>query len=379
MSIEYREAAAAFSQHYIKPLDDRVDEENSFPYHLWREMGKQDFLGVTAPEEFGGLGSTYLTHVVVAEEISRASGSVGLSYIAHSNLCVNQIARNGTQDQKVKFLPKLIRGEFVGALAMSEAGAGSDVMSMKTILQPAPGGYTLSGAKQWITNGNTADVLIVYAKLDNAMTSVIVEKNMEGFSVGRKENKMGMRGSETHAIFFDNCFIPDENVLGQPGKGAKVLMSGLNYERLILAAGPIGLARAALKETVEYTSTREQFGHPLVANQVVAHTLAGLFSRLAAVRDHTYMAAALADQGKLINEIAASAFLEASIAGAEITEQCRLYHGGFGYTLDCRVNRIARDAQLYRTGGGTEEMRREIIARSEIPVYNAARLAPGKS
>ena len=372
----FANAAHDFSQSVIRPLDHTLDERNAFPHALWKQLGDQSLLGVTIPEEYGGLGQGYLAHLAIMEEISRASGSIGLSYIAHSNLCMNQIALNASDEQKQKYLPGLVAGDNVGALAMSEPGAGSDVMSMTLRADAVDGGFLLNGRKQWITNGGTADVLVVYAKTDpvagsKGVTTFLIEKGMPGFSPGKKENKEGMRGSETYELIFEDCFVPASQVMGPVNGGAKVLMRGLNYERLLLAGGPLGLAQSALDTTIAHTSEREQFGKPLAANQALAHEIAAMHSRLLMARSHAYMAAAAADQQDLTNDLAASVFYECSDTAMDITRRCITLCGGMGFTRDLPLGRYHRDAELYEIGGGARHIRLDIIARYLLPAYEA--------
>jgi len=370
---EMRAAVSRFAKEQILPLDGPLSEAEDFPQQLWRMMGDQGLLGMTAPEKHGGLGLGYLPHLVVAEEISRCSGSVGLSYIAHSNLCINQIALNGTEKQKADFLPPLVAGEKVGGLAMSEANAGSDVMSMQTRATKCEGGYRLNGTKLWITNGGTGDTFVVYAKTDSEnkkITAFLVCKGMPGFKPGQKLHKVGMRASETYELVFDECFVPDSNVLGNVDQGAKVLMGGLNYERLILAGGALGLARAAFEESLSYTTERIQFGKPINSNQAIAFDLAQMAAEIDRERAFAYTVASMIDakgktakNDKSLNRMCAEVFLTAAQAADRISTRGVELHGGNGYTTEYRIGRIWRDAKLYMIGGGTADIRKLVVAR----------------
>jgi isovaleryl-CoA dehydrogenase len=325
-------------------------------------------LGITCPEKYGGTGLGYLEHSLCTEELSRASGSIGLSYIAHSNLCVNQIVLNGSEEQKEKYLPKLCSGEYIGALAMSEVGAGSDVMSMRLKADKVDGGYVLNGSKFWITNGPDAGVLVVYATVDHKLghkgiTAFIVENKFKGFSVGKKIDKIGMRGSSTGELIFDNCFVPEENVMGGVGNGAHVLMKGLNFERLILAAGPIGLMQAAIDVVLPYIRERKQFGKTLIEFGSIQSRIAELQTSTDASRCYVYANAIAADKGKSKNMECASAFLFTSELATKQASEAILCLGGAGYTNDFPLGRIWRDAKLYEIGGGTTDIRKLIIAR----------------
>lgn len=325
-------------------------------------------LGLTCPEKYGGTGLGYLEHAIAAEEISRASGSVGLSYIAHSNLCVNQIVLNGDEHQKEKYLPKMCSGDHIGALAMSEVDAGSDVMSMKLKADKVDGGYILNGTKFWITNGPDANVLVVYATIDSKLnhkgiTAFIVERGFEGFSNGRKMDKLGMRGSNTAELIFDNCFVPEENVMGGVGNGAHVLMKGLNYERLILAAGPIGLMQAAIDVVLPHVKSRKQFGKTLIGFGAIQSRVADMQTSIDASRCYVYTNAIAADKGKSSNMECASAFLFTSELATKQALEAIQCLGGSGYTNEYPLGRILRDAKLYEIGGGTTDIRKLIIAR----------------
>lgn len=365
-----RAAVRQFAEGEILPLDEGYSETEEFPSALWQKMGEQGLLGVTASAKYGGLDMGYLAHLVVTEEISRCSGSIGLSYIAHSNLCVNQLSLNGTRAQKEKFLPPLIAGTAVGALAMSEANAGSDVMGMKCKAHKLDGGFVLNGTKLWITNGGAADVLIVYAKTDldkKKLTAFIVTRDMSGFTRGQKISKIGMRASETYELIFDDCFIPDANVLGAVDRGAAVLMSGLNYERLILAGGALGLARTAFEEAIKYTAERMQFGKPIGRNQAIAFDMAQMAADMEREQAFAYTTAALVDKRQAhdqsLNQICAEVFLTVAQTADKISSRAVELHGGNGYSRDYRVGRVWNDAKLYMIGGGTSDIRKLVISR----------------
>ncbi|MAW87134.1 MAG: acyl-CoA dehydrogenase [Phyllobacteriaceae bacterium] len=363
-----REMVHRFAQDKIAPLAAQIDREDNFPAHLWKEFGALGLLGVTADPDYGGSGLTYLAHTVAIEEISRASASVGLSYGAHSNLCVNQINRWGTAEQKEKYLPKLCSGEHVGALAMSEPGAGSDVVGMKLRADKKNDRYVLNGSKMWITNGPDADTLVVYAKTDMAahsrgITAFLVEKEMKGFKVAQKLDKLGMRGSNTGELVFEDVEVPFENVLGEEGKGVAVLMSGLDYERVVLSGGPIGLMAACLDVVVPYVHERKQFGEPIGNFQLVQGKLADMYSTMNAARAYVYAVAAACDRGETTRKDAAGCVL----FSAEKATQCALdaiqLLGGNGYTNEYPTGRLLRDAKLYEIGAGTSEIRRMLIGR----------------
>jgi len=370
---EMRAAVQRFAEEQILPLDAPSTEMGEFPNELWRKMGEQGLLGVTAPARHGGLAMGYLTHLVITEEISRCSGSIGLSYIAHSNLCVNQITLNGTEAQQSEFLPKLISGEYVGALAISEANAGSDVMSMRTRAEPVDGGYVLTGTKLWITNGRSANVVVVYAKTDmeqKKLTAFLVRTDSPGFQPGQKLHKIGMRASETYELVLDSCFVPTTHILGQVDAGAEVLMSGLNFERLILAGGALGLARAAFEESLGYTQERHQFARPISSNQAIAFDLAQMAADLDRERAFAYCAATLVDahghsakNDRSLNRLCAEVFLTAAQTADRISSRAVELHGGNGYTTEYRVGRIWNDAKLYMIGGGTSDIRKLVVAR----------------
>ncbi|MGB3446841.1 MAG: isovaleryl-CoA dehydrogenase [Xanthobacteraceae bacterium] len=363
-----RETVRDFSANEIAPRADEIDKTNQFPRDLWPKIGALGLLGITVEEDYGGAGLGYLEHCLAMEEISRASASVGLSYGAHSNLCVNQIRRNGNEAQKRKYLPKLISGEHVGALAMSEPGAGSDVVSMKTRAEKKGDRYVLNGNKMWITNGPIAETLVVYAKTDpnagpRGITAFLIEKGMKGFSTAQKLDKLGMRGSDTGELVFEDCEVPEDNVLGQVGRGVNVLMSGLDYERTVLAAGPLGIMQACLDVAVPYVHERKQFGQPIGTFQLVQGKVADMYVTMNACRAYVYSVAKACDRGETTREDAAGAILYA----AEKATQCALdaiqLLGGNGYINDYPTGRLLRDAKLYEIGAGTSEIRRMLIGR----------------
>jgi isovaleryl-CoA dehydrogenase len=363
-----RESVHRFASERIAPLADETDRSNAFPMPLWREMGELGLLGITADEAYGGAGLGYLAHCVAMEEISRASASVGLSYGAHSNLCVNQINRNGDPVQKSKYLPKLISGEHVGALAMSEMGAGSDVVSMKLRAEKRGDRYLLNGSKMWITNGPDADVLVVYAKTDPAagprgITAFLIEKTFSGFSPGQKLDKLGMRGSNTSELIFSDCEVPEENVLGTVGEGVKVLMSGLDYERVVLSAGPLGIMAACLDVVVPYLHERKQFGQPIGEFQLMQGKLADMYVTMNAARAYVYAVAAACDRGETARKDAAGCILYAAERATAMALEAIQALGGNGYTNDYPAGRLLRDAKLYEIGAGTSEIRRMLIGR----------------
>jgi len=363
-----RETVASFAAERIAPLAERVDREDWFPRALWPEMGALGLHGITVREEDGGAGFGYLEHCLAMEEISRASGSVGLSYGAHSNLCVNQIARWGTPDQKARYLPKLISGEHLGALAMSEPEAGSDVVSMRLRADKRSDRYVLNGTKFWITNGPQADTLVVYAKTDpeagsRGITAFLVEREFPGFSVAQKLDKLGMRGSETGELVFLDCEVPEENVLGEPGQGVAVLMSGLDYERAVLAAGPLGLMQAALDVVMPYVHDRRQFGRPIGSFQLMQAKLADMYVTLSAARAYVYAVAQACDRGETTREDAAGAILFAAERATSVCLDAIQCLGGNGYINDYPTGRLLRDAKLYEIGAGTSEIRRMLIGR----------------
>ena len=363
-----RETATGFAADEIAPRAAQIDRENRFPEDLWPRMGALGLLGVTVEEEYGGAGMGYLEHVVAMEEISRGSASVGLSYGAHSNLCVNQIRRHGTDAQKRRYLPPLISGAHVGALAMSEAGAGSDVVSMRTRAERRGDRYVLDGSKMWITNGPDADTLVVYARTEagagpGGITAFLVEKGFPGFSTGQELDKLGMRGSNTCALVFEGCEVPEENVLGEVGKGANVLMSGLDYERAVLAGGPLGIMRACLDAVVPYVHEREQFGRPIGEFQLVQGKLADMYTVANAARAYVYAVARACDRGRTSRKDAAGAILYAAERATALALDAIQLLGGNGYVNDYPTGRLLRDAKLYEIGAGTSEIRRMLIGR----------------
>ena len=363
-----RDSVRSFSQDRIAPLAERIDRDDWFPRELWPEMGELGLHGVTVSEEDGGSGLGYLEHCIAMEEVSRASGSVGLSYGAHSNLCVNQLYRWGNEDQKARYLPKLISGDHLGALAMSEPGSGSDVVSMKLRAQKTGGRYVLNGTKFWITNAPQADTLIVYAKTDpdagsRGITAFLVEKGMPGFSIAQKLDKLGMRGSETGELVFEDCEVPAENVLGEVGKGVNVLMSGLDYERTVLAAGPLGLMQAALDIVIPYVHERKQFGRPIGTFQLMQGKIADMYVTTNACRAYVYAVAQACDRGETTREDAAGAILFASEKATMVCLDAIQCLGGNGYINDYATGRLLRDAKLYEIGAGTSEIRRMLIGR----------------
>jgi isovaleryl-CoA dehydrogenase len=363
-----RNQIEVFADKEIAPRAAEIDRSNEFPMDLWKKMGDLGVLGVTVEEEYGGAGLGYLEHAVAMEEISRASASVGLSYGAHSNLCVNQIRRNGNAEQKKRYLPKLIDGTNVGALAMSEPGAGSDVVSMKLKAEKKGDRYILNGNKMWITNGPDADVLVVYAKTDPAagskgITAFLVEKGFKGFSTAQKLDKLGMRGSNTCELVFRDCEVPEENVLGDVGKGVRVLMSGLDYERAVLAAGPLGIMQACLDVVLPYVHERRQFGEPIGSFQLVQGKLADMYTTLNASRAYVYAVAKACDRGQTTRKDAAGAILFAAEAATRVALDAIQLLGGNGYINDYPTGRLLRDAKLYEIGAGTSEIRRMLIGR----------------
>jgi len=363
-----RESVRRFAADEIAPRAAEIDASNNFPPDLWEKMGALGLHGITVSEADGGAGMGYLAHSVAIEEISRASASVGLSYGAHSNLCVNQIARWGTADQKSKYLPELISGAHVGSLAMSEHGSGSDVVSMKLAAEKRNDRYVLNGGKMWITNSPDASTLVVYAKTDmqagpKGITAFIIEKDMAGFSVGKKLNKLGMRGSNTAELVFEDCEVPFENVLGEEGRGVSVLMSGLDYERVVLAAGPLGIMAAAMDVVVPYVHEREQFGQPVGSFQLMQGKLADMYTEMNACRAYVYAVAAACDRGETTRKDSAGCILYAAEKATKIALEAIQCLGGNGYINDYPTGRLLRDAKLYEIGAGTSEIRRMLIGR----------------
>lgn len=363
-----RETVRHFAKNEIAPIAAKIDHENSFPQHLWKKLGALGVLGITVEEEYGGAGMGYLEHVIAMEEISRASGSVGLSYGAHSNLCVNQIRRFGTEEQKRRYLPKLISGEHVGALAMSETGSGSDVVSMRLSAQKNQDRYTLNGTKMWITNGPEANTLVVYAKTNpkaeaNGITAFIVEKNFPGFSTAQKLDKLGMRGSNTCELVFNNCEVPAENVLGKENEGVKVLMSGLDYERVVLAGGPVGIMQACIDVALPYVRERKQFGKAIGEFEFIQGKMADMYSTLSACQAYLYSTANACDQGKIKRKDAASVILYCAEKATQMALDAIQCLGGNGYINEYPTGRLLRDAKLYEIGAGTSEIRRMLIGR----------------
>jgi len=366
-----REASARFADERIAPLAARVDREDWFPRELWPAMGELGLHGITVEEEWGGLGLGYLEHVIAVEEVSRASASVGLSYGAHSNLCVNQIRRWGNDEQKARYLPKLVSGEHVGSLAMSEAGAGSDVVSMKLRADAVQGGYVLNGTKFWITNATYADTLVVYAKTapesaSRGITAFLIEKGMPGFSIGQKIDKVGMRGSPTAELVFDDCEVPEENVMGPLHGGVGVLMSGLDYERVVLAGLQLGIMQACLDTVIPYVRERKQFGKPIGAFQLIQAKVADMYVALQSARAYVYAVARACDSGHTTRFDAAGAILLASENAFRVAGEAVQALGGAGYTTDWPVERYMRDAKLLDIGAGTNEIRRMLIGRELI-------------
>jgi len=363
-----RETTQAFAADKIAPIADEIDKTNTFPRHLWPQMGALGLHGVTVEEEFGGLGLGYLEHVVAMEEVSRASASVGLSYGAHSNLCINQIRRNGTPAQKRRYLPRLISGEHVGSLAMSETGAGSDVVSMKLKAERKGDRFVLSGTKMWITNAPSADTLVVYAKSDasagpRGITAFLIEKGFKGFTVAQKLDKLGMRGSDTAELVFEDCEVPEENILGGEGRGVNVLMSGLDYERAVLSAGSVGIMQACMDVVVPYVHERKQFGESIGNFQIMQAKIADMYVAVSAVRSYVYAVARACDRGQTTRKDAAGAILYAAEKGTWMALQAIQCLGGNGYINDYPTGRLLRDAKLYEIGAGTSEIRRWLIGR----------------
>ena len=363
-----RDTVRSFSDDEIAPRANLIEQNNDFPKDLWTKLGDIGVLGITVEEEYGGAGMGYLEHVVALEEISRASAAVGLSYSAHSNLCVNQLRLNGNEEQKKNFLPKLISGEKVGALAMSETGAGSDVVGMKTIATKNGDRFILNGSKMWITNGPNADTLVVYAKTDpgagkHGITAFIIEKEMKGFSTSSKLDKMGMRGSNTCELIFSDCEVPEANILGSLNGGVKVLMSGLDYERAVLAAGPIGIMQACMDVVLPYVHDRKQFGQPIGEFQLMQGKLADMYVTMNASKSYVYSVAKACDRGEVSRKDAAGAILYAAERASWMASEAIQCLGGNGYINDYPTGRLLRDAKLYEIGAGTSEIRRMLIGR----------------
>ena len=363
-----RDTVRSFSDDEIAPRANLIEQNNDFPKDLWTKLGDIGVLGITVEEEYGGAGMGYLEHVVALEEISRASAAVGLSYSAHSNLCVNQLRLNGNEEQKKKFLPELISGEKVGALAMSETGAGSDVVGMKTIATKNGDRFILNGSKMWITNGPNADTLVVYAKTDpgagkHGITAFIIEKGMKGFSTSSKLDKMGMRGSNTCELVFSDCEVPEANILGSLNGGVKVLMSGLDYERAVLAAGPIGIMQACMDVVLPYVHDRKQFGQPIGEFQLMQGKLADMYVTMNASKSYVYSVAKACDRGEVTRKDAAGAILYAAERASWMASEAIQCLGGNGYINDYPTGRLLRDAKLYEIGAGTSEIRRMLIGR----------------
>ncbi|WP_318482967.1 isovaleryl-CoA dehydrogenase [Photobacterium leiognathi] len=359
-----REQVNLYASEHVAPLASQIDCDNQFPLHLWQSLGEMGLLGVTVSEQYGGADMGYLAHVIIMEELSRASASVGLSYGAHSNLCVNQIFRNGNDEQKQIYLPKLLTGEHVGALAMSEVNAGSDVMSMQLKAKQHDDHFVLNGNKMWITNGPEANTLVVYARTDdNAITAFIIESQFEGFSTAQKLDKLGMRGSNTCELVFINCRVPKENVLGEIHHGAKVLMSGLDYERVVLAAGPLGIAQACLDLVIPYIHERKQFGKAIGEFELIQAKVADMYTQLNAARSYVYTVAKACDRGEVTRKDAAGVILLSAELATKMALETIQILGGNGYINDYPAGRLLRDAKLYEIGAGTSEIRRMLIGR----------------
>ncbi len=371
MALSIRDTTQRFARERIAPIAAEIDAKDRFPVELWPEMGVLGLHGITVPEERGGLGLGYLEHVIACEEVSRASASVGLSYGAHSNLCINQISRWATPEQKAKYLPGLISGEHVGSLAMSEVNAGSDIVSMRLRAERVNGGFRLNGTKFWITNAPYAQTLVVYAKTDpeagsKGITAFLIEKDFAGFSIGQKIDKVGMRGSPTAELVFQDCFVPDENVMGPLNGGAKVLMSGLDYERVVLSGIQLGIMQACLDVVLPYLRERKQFGAPIGSFQLMQAKVADMVVALNSARAYVYAVARACDAGRTTRQDAAGAILYASESAVKVAEQAIQALGGAGYTKDWPVERFWRDAKLLDIGAGTNEVRRMLIGREVI-------------
>ncbi len=365
---EMRDVVARWVEDNLTPRAAEIDASNQFPRDLWPQLGELGVLGITAEEEYGGSALGYVAHVVVMEEISRGSGAVGLSYGAHSNLCVNQLSINGNKEQKAKYIPKLASGEHLGALAMSEPGSGSDVVSMKTRAEKKGDRYILNGNKMWITNGPTADTLVVYAKTEpekhsRGITAFIIEKGMKGFSTAQKLDKLGMRGSDTCELVFEDCEVPEENVLGEVNDGVRVLMSGLDYERAVLAAGSLGIMQACLDTVIPYVHDREQFGKPIGSFQLVQGKLADMYVTTNAAKSYVYQVAKACDRGETTRQDAAGCILFAAEKATQVALDAIQLLGGNGYINEYPTGRLLRDAKLYEIGAGTSEIRRMLIGR----------------
>ena len=363
-----REQINGFAAAEIAPRAEEIDRNNEFPNDLWKKFGDMGLLGITVEEDYGGAGMGYLEHAIAMEEISRASASVGLSYGAHSNLCVNQIRRNGTEEQKQRYLPKLISGDHVGALAMSEPGAGSDVVGMKLRAEKKGDRYILNGTKMWITNGPDADTMVIYAKTDpeagsKGITAFLVQKDFKGFSVAQKLDKLGMRGSHTGELVFEDCEVPEENILGGLNKGVKVLMSGLDYERAVLAAGPLGIMEACMDVVLPYLHERKQFGQAIGEFQLIQGKLADMYTTMNACKAYVYAVVKACDRGQTTRKDAAGAILYAAEKATWMTLEAIQVLGGMGYINDSPTGRLLRDAKLYEIGAGTSEIRRMLIGR----------------
>ena len=368
-----RESVASFCAKELAPIASKIDESNEFPRSIWPKLGELGVLGMTVEQSFGGVDLGYLAHTVVMEEISRASASVGLSYGAHSNLCVNQIARYGSEDQKQRYLPQLVSGEYVGALAMSEHNSGSDVVSLGLRARAEGDDYVLNGSKMWITNGPHADVLVVYATVDpdlgtKGITAFLIEKDMVGFSTGQKLNKLGMRGSDTAELIFEDCRVSKQQVLGRVGQGVKILMSGLDYERVVLAGGPLGIMRAGLDIVLPYIHERKQFGSPIGEFQLMQGKVADLYTETNAARAYVYAVARACDEGRTTRIDAAGCILYAAERATQHALQAIQALGGNGYINDYQTGRLLRDAKLYEIGAGTSEIRRMLIGRELFDV-----------